>query len=71
MEDGLCLKCGAVLIMPPNDFRMCSKCTLIIMKAKYAVGMKAQNKHKFKKTGVIIRKGQIARQTTSIGRPVD
>lgn len=71
MEDGLCLKCGDPLIMPPNDYRMCAPCTLIIEKARYAVKKKADRKHKFKKTGTIILRGQIARQTTPIGRPVD
>lgn len=71
MEDGLCLRCGDTLIVPFNDYRCCTGCTFLIEKARYDVQKKAERKHKFKKTGIIIRRGQIARQTTPIGRTID
>lgn len=71
LDKGLCLKCGDPLIAPYNDYRMCTKCTFIIQKAKYEVNMKRTQGHKFKKTGVMIHRGAIAIQTAPLGRPVD
>lgn len=70
IEEGVCLMCGGPLI-EINDYHTCYNCTRKIQWGLYEVRKKAQKGHNFKKTGTVIQKGQIGRQTVPIGKQVD
>lgn len=68
LNSGFCLKCGSVLILPWNDYQLCSECTKFVRKALYEFEKK---RRKVKKMGAIkVRNNQIGKQISPIGAPV-
>ena len=70
-NSGFCLKCGATLIQPYNDYQCCSECTEFIEGCLQKLAIK-QKKSKSKKVGgmAVVDKRNVMRQVAPIGKPV-
>ena len=66
-NSGFCLKCGATLIQPWNDYQCCAECTEYIEKCLYQLELK--NKQKKGKVGgmKVVDRRNILRQVRPIG----
>jgi len=68
LNSGFCLKCGALLMMPWNDYQMCGTCT---GETERALAAFYKKRKLYKKVGSgRVHRGQIHKQMMPIGVPV-
>lgn len=70
-NSGFCLKCGALLIQPYNDYQCCSKCTAYIQDCIKQLNIKKAKAKDGKVGGMrLIDNRNILKQVSPIGIPV-
>ena len=70
LNSGFCLKCGALLFQPWNDYQCCSGCTNDILKALTAFEYK-RKKRRYMDKVLLVHKKYVAKQIMPIGVPVN
>ncbi len=68
LNSGFCLKCGAFLLLPWNDYQCCSGCTKAIEQALAAFNHKRRANRKV--GSMRVHRAAINRQAVPIGVPV-